>query len=71
MIYRLKILCFIHCPQFSISMDANANRIEIILKEGGIKMLEIRDNGSGIRVRIALKTYSIWNLTQLSHRKRI
>ena len=30
------------------SIDANATMIDILVKEGGIKVLQITDNGSGI-----------------------
>jgi Histidine kinase-, DNA gyrase B-, and HSP90-like ATPase len=36
------------------SIDAKSTQIDILIKEGGLKLLQITDNGHGIRVRPSL-----------------
>ena len=47
------------------SLDAGSTSIRVTVKDGGMKLLQIQDNGSGIRVR-ALDTFCLVLLSDTS-----
>lgn len=48
------------------AVDAGSTTIEVLIKEGGLKLLQITDNGHGIDVRFSNMSLNYMSLTQTS-----
>ena len=42
------------------SLDADSDQIDVIIEQGGNQLIQVRDNGSGIRICILLTQYDLF-----------